>query len=132
LPPPRRERDALQGVYSTGRAYPFAQIHAASRESGPREAAHRKAESVSGCAQSRFTSFARKIPMHDLVIENASLIDGLRPPARAGDLAVQDGRSAAIGKDLGAARSRIDAQGLTLAPGIIDLHTHYDAQLLWD
>ena len=70
--------------------------------------------------------------MHDLVIENATLIDGLGTPARAGSLAVKDGRIAAIGKDLGAARSRVDAQGLTLAPGIIDLHTHYDAQLLWD
>ena len=70
--------------------------------------------------------------MHDLVIENATLIDGLGTPAHAGSLAVKDGRIAAIGKDLGAARSRVDAQGLTLAPGIIDLHTHYDAQLLWD
>ena len=70
--------------------------------------------------------------MHDLVIENATLIDGLGTPAHAGSLAVKDGRIAAIGKDLGAARSRVDAHGLTLAPGIIDLHTHYDAQLLWD
>ncbi len=70
--------------------------------------------------------------MHDLVIENATLIDGLGTPARAGGVAVKDGRIAAIGKDLGAARSRVDAQGLTLAPGIVDLHTHYDAQLLWD
>jgi N-acyl-D-aspartate/D-glutamate deacylase len=70
--------------------------------------------------------------MHDLVIENATLIDGLGTPARACSLAVKDGRIAAIGKDLGAARSRVDAKGLTLAPGIIDLHTHYDAQLLWD
>ncbi len=70
--------------------------------------------------------------MHDLVIENATLIDGLGTPALAGSLAVKDGRIAAIGKDLGAARNRVDAQGLTLAPGIIDLHTHYDAQLLWD
>jgi N-acyl-D-amino-acid deacylase len=70
--------------------------------------------------------------MHDLVIENASLIDGLGTPAQAGSVAVKDGRIAAIGQDLGAARSRVDARGLTLAPGIIDLHTHYDAQLLWD
>jgi N-acyl-D-aspartate/D-glutamate deacylase len=70
--------------------------------------------------------------MHDLIIENASIIDGLGTPARPGSLAVKDGHIAALGKDLGAARSRLDAQGLTLAPGVIDLHTHYDAQLLWD
>ena len=70
--------------------------------------------------------------MHDLVIENASLIDGLGTPARAGSLAVQDGRIAAIGQDVGPGRERIDAEGRVLAPGIVDLHTHFDAQLLWD
>lgn len=70
--------------------------------------------------------------MHDLVIRNATLIDGLGNPRRDGDLAVQDGRIAAIGKDLGAAKQIIDAEGLVLAPGIVDLHTHYDAQLTWD
>ncbi len=70
--------------------------------------------------------------MHDLVIENATLIDGLGTPARPGCLAVKDGRIAALGDDVGPGRERIDAQGLALAPGIIDLHTHYDAQLTWD
>ncbi|HUU72268.1 MAG TPA: amidohydrolase family protein [Burkholderiales bacterium] len=70
--------------------------------------------------------------MHDLVIENAQVIDGLGGPAQAGGVAVTDGRITALGKDLGAARERIDAQGQVLAPGIIDLHTHYDAQLTWD
>ena len=75
--------------------------------------------------------------MHDLVIHNARLIDGLGTPARDGSLAVKDGRIAAItsdrrGTDLGSARERVDAQGLVLAPGIVDLHTHYDAQLTWD
>jgi N-acyl-D-aspartate/D-glutamate deacylase len=70
--------------------------------------------------------------MHDLVIENATLIDGTGARARAGGLAVQQGRIAAVGEDVGAARQRIDAQGLALAPGIVDLHTHYDAQLIWD
>jgi len=70
--------------------------------------------------------------MHDLVIENATLVDGLGTPARRGSLAVKDGRIAAIGDDVGAARERVDAHGLALAPGIIDLHTHFDAQLLWD
>jgi len=70
--------------------------------------------------------------MHDLVIENATLIDGSGTPARPGSLAIQQGRIAAIGSDVGPARERFDAQGLALAPGIIDLHTHYDAQLTWD
>ena len=70
--------------------------------------------------------------MHDLVIDNAVLIDGLGNPRRPGSLAVRDGRIAAIGDDVGQARTRVDAHGLVLAPGIVDLHTHYDAQLLWD
>jgi N-acyl-D-amino-acid deacylase len=70
--------------------------------------------------------------VHDLVIDNATIIDGLGGPARPGALAVKDGRIAAIGSDLGDARERVDAAGLTLAPGIVDIHTHYDAQLTWD
>ena len=70
--------------------------------------------------------------MQDLVIDNATLIDGTGAPARSGALAVKDGRIAAIGADPGPARERVDAQGQVLAPGIIDLHTHYDAQLIWD
>jgi N-acyl-D-aspartate/D-glutamate deacylase len=70
--------------------------------------------------------------VHDLVIDNALVVDGLGGPARAGGVAVQDGRLAAVGRDLGAARERVDAQGLVLAPGIVDIHTHYDAQLTWD
>ena len=70
--------------------------------------------------------------MHDLVIDNAQIIDGLGAPARRGGVAVKDGRIAAVGDDLGRARRRVDAEGLTLAPGIIDIHTHYDAQLTWD
>ena len=70
--------------------------------------------------------------MHDLVIDNANIIDGLGGPVRRGALAIKDGRIAAIGADLGAARERVDARGLTLVPGIVDIHTHYDAQLTWD
>ena len=74
---------------------------------------------------------------HDLVIEHARIIDGLGTPARDGSLAVKDGRIAAIsgdasGRELGAATQRVDAGGLALAPGIVDIHTHYDAQLTWD
>jgi len=70
--------------------------------------------------------------VNDLVIDNARLIDGLGTPAREGSLAVTGGRIAALGGDLGPARERVDAGGLVLAPGIADIHTHYDAQLTWD
>jgi N-acyl-D-aspartate/D-glutamate deacylase len=70
--------------------------------------------------------------VHDLVIDNARIIDGLGAQERAGGVAVTAGRIAEIGTDLGAARQRVDAQGLVLAPGIVDIHTHYDAQLIWD
>jgi N-acyl-D-aspartate/D-glutamate deacylase len=70
--------------------------------------------------------------MHDFVIRNALLLDGLGSVPVHGDLAVREGRIAAIGRDLGAARETLDADGLALMPGIIDNHTHYDAQLTWD
>jgi N-acyl-D-aspartate/D-glutamate deacylase len=70
--------------------------------------------------------------MHDLVIRNALVVDGLGNPARHGSLAVAGGRIVAVGEDVGAGRQSIDARGLALAPGIIDNHTHYDAQVTWD
>jgi len=69
---------------------------------------------------------------HDLVIDNAVVVDGLGGPPRPGGVAVDGGRITAVGPDLRAPRERIDARGLTLAPGIVDIHTHYDAQLTWD
>jgi N-acyl-D-aspartate/D-glutamate deacylase len=70
--------------------------------------------------------------MHDLLIRNALLVDGTGAAPRHGDLAVTDGRIAEIGRDLGRARETIDADGLALMPGIVDGHTHYDAQITWD
>lgn len=70
--------------------------------------------------------------MHDLLIRNATLYDGSGAPAVRGDLAVSAGRIAAVGSVSGAARETIDADGLALMPGIIDNHTHYDAQITWD
>ncbi len=70
--------------------------------------------------------------MHDLVIENAVLVDGLGNSAVHGTLAVKDGRIAELGEDVGPGTETLDAEGLTLAPGIVDLHTHFDAQLTWD
>ena len=70
--------------------------------------------------------------MHDLAIRNAVVVDGLGNPAFEGELAISDGRIAEVGQTVADARENIDADGLTLAPGIIDLHTHFDAQLTWD
>jgi N-acyl-D-amino-acid deacylase len=70
--------------------------------------------------------------MHDLVIKNALVFDGSKAPGRHAAVAVARGRIAAIGADVGAGRRVIDADGLALAPGIIDTHTHYDAQITWD
>ena len=69
---------------------------------------------------------------YDIVIRNGSLIDGTGSPARPGDIAVREGRIAAIGEVAGKAREEIDAGGMAVAPGFIDIHTHYDAQLFWD
>src|SRR5213595_2925399 len=70
--------------------------------------------------------------MHDLVIRNALLLDGLGSSPRHGDVGVRDGRIAEIGEVIDSAKETIDAGGLALMPGIIDNHTHYDAQLTWD
>lgn len=70
--------------------------------------------------------------MHDLVIRNALLVDGTGAPARRASVAISGGRIAALGEAPGDARQVIDAEGLALAPGIIDTHTHYDAQITWD
>jgi N-acyl-D-aspartate/D-glutamate deacylase len=70
--------------------------------------------------------------MFDLLIANAEVADGLGSPLRHADVAVKDGRIAAVGRDLGPASQTVDANGLVLAPGVIDVHTHYDAQLTWD
>jgi N-acyl-D-aspartate/D-glutamate deacylase len=70
--------------------------------------------------------------MHDLVIRNALLIDGLGSPPKRGDLAVSRGRIEELGRVKGSSKETIIADGLALMPGIVDSHTHYDAQLTWD
>jgi N-acyl-D-aspartate/D-glutamate deacylase len=70
--------------------------------------------------------------MYDLVIRGGTLIDGTGGPARSGDVAVRDRKIAAVGELVGPARRALDADGLVVAPGFIDLHTHYDAQVFWD
>ena len=70
--------------------------------------------------------------MFDLVIRDVILIDGLGTPPRRGGVAVKNGRIVEVGRILGSSRVTVDAEGLALMPGIIDNHTHYDAQLTWD
>jgi len=69
----------------------------------------------------------------DVVIENGTIVDGTRMPRYRADLGVRSGRISTIGRLSGRnADRRIDATGLVVAPGFVDLHTHYDAQLFWD
>ena len=70
--------------------------------------------------------------MLDLLIRDAEIVDGTGAPTRRGDVGISDGRIVAVGDIDDSAAKIVDAQGLTLAPGFVDLHTHYDAQLFWD
>ena len=70
--------------------------------------------------------------MHELKIVNARIVNGTGAPAFVGELAVSDGRIAEIGASVGDAQVVVDADGLVLSPGFVDVHTHYDAQVFWD
>ena len=69
--------------------------------------------------------------MHDLLIKGATVYDGLGS-SFSEDVFVREGRISAIGKSASGARKTVDAGGLGLMPGIVDVHTHYDAQVTWD
>lgn len=70
--------------------------------------------------------------MYDLVIRNGRVVDGSGMPAFNADVAVKDGRIAKIGHVAQTGQREVDAAGKIVAPGFIDPHTHFDAQLLWD
>jgi N-acyl-D-amino-acid deacylase len=70
--------------------------------------------------------------MYDLLLRNGRIYDGSGMPSFIADLAIRDGRIAAIGRINEAASRVLDADGLAVAPGIIDFHTHFDAQIWWD
>ena len=71
--------------------------------------------------------------MHDIVISGATIVDGTGAPAFTGDVAVTAGVITQVGGSAdGAAKRRINADGMTLTPGWVDVHTHYDGQVTWD
>ncbi|MCH2172936.1 amidohydrolase family protein [Myxococcota bacterium] len=73
------------------------------------------------------------MPLYDTVIRNGLIVDGTGAPRIRGDLAISAGRIAALGRiPAHQAKREIDATGCVVAPGFIDLHTHYDAQIFWD
>ena len=69
---------------------------------------------------------------YDLLIKNGRIVDGSGMPAFRGDVGVKDGKIVEIGKLSGPAAKTVDAQGYVVAPGFVDNHCHYDAQVTWD
>jgi N-acyl-D-amino-acid deacylase len=70
--------------------------------------------------------------MHDFVIRNGKIVDGCGTPAFTGDIAIDAGLISSVGGKAGAGRREIDAAGMVVAPGWVDIHTHYDGQVTWD
>ena len=70
--------------------------------------------------------------MLDLLIRGASIVDGTGAPAFVADVGLREGRIVEVGRIKSSASQTLDVGGLTLMPGIVDLHTHYDAQITWD
>jgi N-acyl-D-aspartate/D-glutamate deacylase len=70
--------------------------------------------------------------MHELVINGATVVDGTGRPGVRANVGVDGGRVTYVGPDSGTGRDTIDASGLFVGPGFIDVHTHYDAQVMWD
>ncbi len=69
---------------------------------------------------------------HDLVLRGGLVVDGTGAPARTADVAVDGGRVSVVGDVDGRGRDELDVEGLVVAPGWVDIHTHYDGQVTWD
>ena len=69
---------------------------------------------------------------HDLIIRGGTIVDGTGAPRFTGDVAIRDGLISAVGTVTGSAAQEIDATGLIVTPGWVDIHTHYDGQATWD
>ena len=69
---------------------------------------------------------------YDIIIKDGTIVDGTGAPRFTADLAIANGRVAEIGRVTDSAAETIDARGLVVAPGFVDPHTHYDAQICWD
>ena len=69
---------------------------------------------------------------YDLILRGGTIVDGTGAPRHTGDVAIRDGLIAAVGTVAGTALREIDATGLVVAPGWVDIHTHYDGQATWD
>jgi N-acyl-D-aspartate/D-glutamate deacylase len=70
--------------------------------------------------------------MHELVIRGGTVVDGTGAPAQVADVAVDGGRITEVGRVEGTGHRELDADGLVVAPGWVDIHTHYDGQVTWD
>src|SRR5262245_8552662 len=70
--------------------------------------------------------------MHDLVVRGGTVVDGTGSAPHEGDVAIDAGRVATVGKVTGRGREEIDARGQLVTPGFVDVHTHYDGQATWD
>ena len=69
---------------------------------------------------------------HDLIIRGGTVVDGTGGPPRTADVVIDGDRIVAVGRADASARREIDADGLVVTPGFVDIHTHYDGQVTWD